>query len=37
MDVHISLHNCVEDVHLDALPLAICDRGSMSGRDSGQR
>ena len=24
-------------VQLDALPLAICDRGSMSGRDSDQR
>ena len=38
MDVHIALFTIAfGDVHLGALPLAICDRGSMSGRDSDQR
>ena len=37
MDVDMALHDCVGDVHLGALPLTICDRGSMSGRDSDQR
>ena len=30
MDIDIALDDCVRDVHLGALPLAICDRGSMS-------
>ena len=36
-DTDIASHDCVEDVHLAALPLAICDRESMSGRDSDQK